>query len=294
MHEPADQRLADSHDQLHGFDSLHHPDHARQHAKHATLRAARHHPGRRRLGIQAAIAGTVKARRKDGALALEPEDRAIDVRLVQEDADVVREIPRRKIVRAIDDDVVLLDDLSGILAAEHGVVQDDMHVRIDVLDPVARAVELLAADILRAMEHLALEIRVIDDIEINEPECADPRCGKIKSDRGAKPARPNAEHFGRLELLLPFERYLRHDEMPRITGDFIIAELDVFEPSRIQNAFTHISKTAMGWIDHFSDLPEDCKTASVPRRHRGFLNIGTIWGDVPAWITPSRSKPRRS
>jgi hypothetical protein len=55
--------------------------------------------------------------------------------------------------------------------------------------------------------------------------------------------------------------------MPRVTGDFIIAELDVFEPSRIQNAFTHISKTATGWIDHFNDLPEDCKTAqgrSVP------------------------------
>ena len=62
-------------------------------------------------------------------------------------------------------------------------MKDDLHVRIDVFDPVARAVELLAPDILCSMKHLALQIREIDNIEIDEPKRADPGRGKIESDR---------------------------------------------------------------------------------------------------------------
>ena len=60
--EAANQRLANSGDQLDGFGRLDHADDAGQHAQDATLGAARHEPGRRRLGIQAAIARAVLRR----------------------------------------------------------------------------------------------------------------------------------------------------------------------------------------------------------------------------------------
>ena len=46
-----------------------------QHAEHAGLGAARHEPGRRRLGVQAAVAGSARSG-EDGCLPFEPEDAA--------------------------------------------------------------------------------------------------------------------------------------------------------------------------------------------------------------------------
>ena len=240
MNQPPDQRLADADDQLHRFDGLHHADDSRQHAEHAAFGAARHHPGRRRFGIEAAIARPAQARRKNRALAFKPEDRAVDVRLVEEDTNIVGEIAGREIVGAVDDDIVVFDDLDGVVAAEHGVVKDDMDVGIDILDAIARAIELLASHVLRAVQDLALEIRIVDNVEIDQPKCADAGRGQVKRDRRSEPASANAKHLGRLELFLPLQRYLRHDEMPRITGNFIIAKLDVLESHRIQNALAHI------------------------------------------------------
>ena len=51
------QRLADAEDQLHRLGRLNRADDAGQHAEHAALGAARHEAWRRRLGIQAAVAG---------------------------------------------------------------------------------------------------------------------------------------------------------------------------------------------------------------------------------------------
>ncbi|MGA7214566.1 MAG: hypothetical protein WBX20_10185, partial [Terrimicrobiaceae bacterium] len=66
-------------------------------------------------------------------------------------------------------------------------------------------------------------------------------------------------------------------------GDFIIAKLDVFEPRRIQDAFAHISKTAMGWIRNFSYLAQDCKMArNAP--HGNVVNA--------AFSTSERSRER--
>jgi len=53
-------------------------------------------------------------RGKDGALTVEAEDRAIDVRLLEEDADVVRTIACGKIIRAVDDDVIRLGNTAGV------------------------------------------------------------------------------------------------------------------------------------------------------------------------------------
>ena len=92
-------------DQLDRLGRLDHADDARQHAEHAAFGAARHEAGRRRLGIQAAIARAV-LRREHRRLSFEPEDAAVRVRLAEQHARVVHEIARREIVGAVEDDVV--------------------------------------------------------------------------------------------------------------------------------------------------------------------------------------------
>ena len=186
MHQPADERFANSHDELYGFNRLHYTNDARQDS-------SAHHLPRNSAPSRAVAApdrdtgdGSAKIGRENRALALEPENRAVDVGFVQKHADVVRQIPGRKVVCAIDDDVIRLDDLHGILASEHGIVQDHVDVGVGVLDAVASAVELLAADIFCAVQHLTLQIREIDDIEINESQCADPAAARSKAMGGAQ------------------------------------------------------------------------------------------------------------
>ena len=120
---------------------------------------------------------------KNGALTVEAKNRAVDIRLLQENADVVAQVARGKIIRAIDDDIVGLDDLAGILGLEEGVVEIDLHIGVDLFDAIAGAVELLAADIFRSVQNLALQVRVVDDIEIHEPERANARCCEIEGNR---------------------------------------------------------------------------------------------------------------
>ena len=107
-----------------------------QHAQNPALGAAWHHAGRRRFGIEAAVARPAQIRRKNRALSVKPEDRAVDVRLFLKDTDVVGEIAGRKIVRAVDDDVVGSHNFYRVFRGEEAVVEIDLHIRIDLLDCV--------------------------------------------------------------------------------------------------------------------------------------------------------------
>ena len=177
MDQPADERLTDSNDELDGLDCLHDSDNSWQNAQNATLGAAWHHSWRWWLGIEAAVARTTKMGSKNGALTIKTEYRTVNIRLFQKNADVIGKVAGRKIIRSVDDDVVRLHDLPRILGAEKGVVEIHLNIRIDFLDAVAGAIELLASDILSTMQNLALEVRVIHHVKIHQPERADARGG---------------------------------------------------------------------------------------------------------------------
>ena len=151
MHEAADEWFANTHDQFDGLNRLHDADHSWQNAQHATLGAAWHHAWRWRLGVEATVARASQVRGKNRALSVEAEDRAVDVWLLEKNTDVVAQIARGKIIRAIDHDIIRLHDLAGILRLKEGVVEIHLNIRIDFFDAVAGAVELLAADILRSV-----------------------------------------------------------------------------------------------------------------------------------------------
>src|SRR5277367_337159 len=116
----ADERVADAEDELDRLSRLNHADQAGKNAQDPTLGARRHQAGRRRLWIEAAIAGTI-FRRKDARLPLKAEDRPVGVRLPRKNAGIVDQIPRLKIVSAVGDHIELADDLQRVGAGQHGV-----------------------------------------------------------------------------------------------------------------------------------------------------------------------------
>src|SRR5262249_7722545 len=152
-------------EKLHRLGCLEETDDARQDAEDARLRAARREMRRRRLGVEAA--GTRSRcdaellRRlfggEDRELAVEAEDRSVDDRLAEEHARVIDEVARREVVGAVDDDIVVAEDPIDVLARETLLDADDLHVGVEVLEDLLRALDLRHADAARRVEDLTLQ-----------------------------------------------------------------------------------------------------------------------------------------
>ena len=221
--EPSHERLADAHDELDRFGRLNRADDAGQHAQDPSLGAARHQSGRRRLGIEAAIARAVLGR-EHRRLPFEPEDAAVRVRLAGEHARIVGEVTGRKIVGAVENHVVRLEQIERVLRRQRGFVRLDGDVRIQLEQTIFGRRELRSPDIGRAVDHLPLQVAEIDDIEVDDADRADAGRRQIQRRRRPEAARADAQHAALLELLLPFDAHLRHDEMPAVALDFVVRQ----------------------------------------------------------------------
>src|SRR5437867_3215810 len=217
--EAADQRVAPPEEKFDRLDRLDRSDNAREHAEHAALRARWNETGRRRFGVQTAVTGAL-GRVEDARLALEAEDRSVDVWLVQEDRRVVHEVPGREVVRSIDDDVVVCQGLQCVVRGQARLVRLHVDVRVDLGDPFFRDLDLLAADVLRPVQHLALQVRLVDHVEVDDPETADAGGAEVLRERHAEPARADDQGGRLLEFQLPRHADFGQDQVPGIALDF--------------------------------------------------------------------------
>jgi hypothetical protein len=76
------------------------------------------------------------------------------------------------------------------------------------------------------VDDLTLQIRFVDDVEVNDAYGPDPRRRKIQGERAPKPTRAHRQDLRGLELLLPVEGYLGHDQVPAVACDLLIAKFD--------------------------------------------------------------------
>src|SRR5947209_171150 len=218
-----DERLGPAEDELDGLVRLNRADDAGQKAEDSALRATRHASDGRRLRIQTAVARTFR-RPEDARLPLEAEDRAIDVRLAREHAGVVDEVARREVVRAVHDHVVVAKQLQRVLARQARLVSFDLHVRVDVVQPVARRLDLRSAHVLRAVDDLPLQVRRVHHVEVHDAERADARRRQVHPRRRSQPPRPDHQHARGLQTPLPLHADLRHDEVSAVARDLFVRE----------------------------------------------------------------------
>ena len=218
--EAPDQRFADADDELDGLGGLDHADDARQHTKHAAFGAAGHESGRRRLGIEAAVARAVLGP-EHGCLSFEPEDAAVGVRLAGEHAGVVHEVPGRKIIGAVEDDVVLAEQLERVLRGQRRLVRLDLHVRIHRVDLALGRGELGAAHIVGRVDDLPLQVAEVDDVKVDDAEAPDAGRRQVHRGRRTEAARADAQDAARLDLALRVHAHLRHDQVPAVALDLV-------------------------------------------------------------------------
>ena len=224
MQEAAGERLADAEDQLDRLRRLERADQAGQHAQHAALGAARHE-ARAAAAPDTGSGSTGRPWSRTPTPALEAEDAAVDVRLAEQHARVVHEIARRKVVRAVDDDVVRAEEIERVGRGERDLVRHDRDLGVDRVQPIPRRRELRAADVRRAVQDLALQVAEVDDVEVDEAERADAGGREVHRDGRAEAAGADAEHLRGLQLALPLDADLRHDQVPAVALHFVVGQL---------------------------------------------------------------------
>ncbi|MBV6491081.1 MAG: hypothetical protein CNCCGFBP_01613 [Fimbriimonadaceae bacterium] len=158
---------------------------------------------------------------KHGCLSLEPEDRPVGVGLVEQHAGVVHQVPRREVVGPVGDHVVGSEYLQRVFARQEGLVQFDLYTWVDRGDLGLGRFEFGSSHIRFAMNHLPLQVREINDVEIHDAEAADPRCGEIQRGWRAQPPSPDEQHTCALELALPRKPDFRQNQMARVAQDFV-------------------------------------------------------------------------
>ena len=119
----------------------------------------------------------------------------MDHRLAEANRSVVERVARLERVGPVEDDVVVGDETLDVLLGQHLVVADDPHVRVEGADRGGRRFGLLDADPVGRMDDLALEVRLVDDVEVDDPDRADPRRGEVEGRRRAEAAGADEEHL---------------------------------------------------------------------------------------------------
>jgi hypothetical protein len=178
-------------------------------------------------------------RRENGALPLEPRDRSINKRLFQKNADIVAKVAGRKIVRAIDDEIIRRKNPHRIRGFEADIVKFDANMRIYLAKTLAGALDLLFSDIPAAMQDLTLEVRLVHHIEIDDSQSANPCGGEVKSHRRSKSSRSDTENLGGFQAFLPLESDLRQRQVPRVAGDLALAKLHLRHTGGIEDTGAH-------------------------------------------------------
>ena len=130
-----------------------------------------------------------------------------------------------KLVRAVHDDVVLRDEVHGVLRVDGELVGNDVDVRVVAVEGLNRRLDLRHTDRLAVVQDLALEVAQVDHVEVHEPDGADSGEGEVERNRAAEATRADDEHLRVHQLALPSAANLRHDDVSAVPLDLFRRQL---------------------------------------------------------------------
>ena len=136
--------------------------------------------------------------------------------LFEKHAGVVDQISGGEVVGAVEDDVVVGEDVQHVALVKPRLVLNHVDVRIQGIDGQPRRFDLRHPNALRRVDHLALQVRIVDDVGVDNPERADSRSGEVKRGGRTETAGANQEDLRIEELALPLFAHLRDQEMPAV------------------------------------------------------------------------------
>ena len=115
---------------------------------------------------------------------------------------VVDEEAGREVVGAVDHDVVAVEDRQHVVGAEPDVVGHDVDVGVEQRERLLRRVDLAITDAIHVVQDLALQVRLVDHVHVDDAQRADAGRREIQRSRGAEPAGAEQQHLRAEQLLL--------------------------------------------------------------------------------------------
>ena len=100
----------------------------------------------------------------------------------------------------------------------------DLDVGVHRRDRLLTRLDLGLADILRLVDDLALQVREVDDIEVDEADRADAGRCEVHRSRCTEAARADHEHLAAEQFLLPLAADLVEDDVARIAFNLFIRQ----------------------------------------------------------------------
>ena len=157
-------------------------------------------------------------------LAFEAEHAGRNECLLCEEAGVVYEKPRRKVVRSVQHDVELGQERKNIVGVDVLMVRLDRDLRVDRRQSLAARLHFRHADCGRGVQDLPLQVREIDDIAIDQTDGADSGGSEIESGRRAEPPGTDEQDLRLVQLYLALATYVAENNLTAISLNLLFSE----------------------------------------------------------------------
>ncbi len=141
MHEASERWRPQTGQKFDCFHRLKGADDARQDPQDPGFSATGHRSGRGWLREQASVARSPQVRCEYRDLSFKLKDGPVDQGLLEKEGGIVGGEAGRKIVRAVEDGIVSLEEIERIIGGETPGVNDDFDVRVDLLEVGAGALQ---------------------------------------------------------------------------------------------------------------------------------------------------------
>ncbi len=208
---------------LQGFRGLERTDDSGGGAKHAGLGAIGHDVRRRRFMKQAAITRRLSRPERQN-LPLKTQNAAENERNAQKYGGIVRQELGPEIIGGFKDEVVAAQISGGVVrvqAVGNGL-DFDFGVQLDQMP--GRRDGLGLTHISAAVEDLALEVREVETIIVDDADVTDPGGSQVQQCRRPEASGTDDKDPGRLETFLSRAADLLKEDVPRVAAEFFPAK----------------------------------------------------------------------
>ena len=170
--------------------------------EHSSVGAARHSFRRRRLREQASVARPAVVM-VDRQLALQSKGRSGDEGTAGQAAGVADEVPRGDVVARVDDHVEAGDQVETISGREALVEGLDLDRAVQRQARGLGGLGLGHTYAILAVDDLPVEVRLVHNVAIDDPEPTHPGRGEIIGDRRPEASSSDDQHAARADFFLP-------------------------------------------------------------------------------------------
>ena len=147
----------------------------------------------------------------------------MDDRDLVPDGGVVQQVARREVVGAVDDHVPAVgEDPVDVLGGEPLLVGLHGHVGVERLERPLRRLGLGLAEPVGRVDDLALEVRRVDGVVVDDPERADAGGGEVERRRRAEPAGADQEDARVEQLQLALLADLRDQQVAAVAAALLV------------------------------------------------------------------------